>query len=692
MKRKIKLNYTKERALISDVLPYEIPLTFSNRHFYEFVSRNDFEYKNGVFEWRAKCRGSHLAIQILLGVHQPTIEGYTDGETSSLKLSKSEMTTIPFTYGITHKEDELRTLSFSHPRNQLKLVDFYNNHKNLMIYHCHKGRFSLRSPSSLARCVFMDNQARLPSGDEEAQPSGIIEEVDKEYRSLKSFFVYKKYSNIFKFFESKEYHQCEKKYNNMARLDISKCFDSIYTHSIAWSIFGKRTVKDVMSGAIEGGDIKGCFPDEFDELLQSENYGETNGILIGPESSRIFAEIILQYIDKEVLEELKLQNIFHESDYELFRYVDDYFVFYNDHAVYKKILIQLQGSLKQYKLNLNTEKEKIYQKPIITEITIAKKQISALLNDKLKYKIEESEEIRNEESVKVKHGNIFVRPSPLITEFKEIIKSSGVEYKDILNYSLAIVESKSKKIIDTYKEIEKTSSTSRSLVYAISSIIEFSFFIYSVSPRVNTTVKLARVLYVFISFLRTKESTRDDMNGVFKQIFENIYFITNKSGSKKYTQVETLYLLTVLSELGKDYRVEEEVIASFLGAKKKESVNTYQFTNDLNLFSITVALFYIRGKKRYNDLRDAIEQHIIERMESTASILSKDTERTVLFFDCLSCPYLSDDLKRHLLTLYGVEALSDQDSLIKLRGAWFTKWTDFDFGKELDAKRSLEVY
>jgi hypothetical protein len=23
---------------------------------------------------------------------------------------------------------------------------------------------------------------------------------------------------------------------------------------------------------------------------------------------------------------------------------------------------------------------------------------------------------------------------------------------------------------------------------------------------------------------------------------------------------------------------------------------------------------------------------------------------------------------------------------------WFTRWTDFDFGDELDAKRSLEVY
>ena len=34
--------------------------------------------------------------------------------------------------------------------------------------------------------------------------------------------------------------------------------------------------------------------------MQRLNYNETNGIVIGPEFSRIFAEIILQRVDKEV--------------------------------------------------------------------------------------------------------------------------------------------------------------------------------------------------------------------------------------------------------------------------------------------------------------------------------------------------------------------------------------------------------
>jgi len=42
--------------------------------------------------------------------------------------------------------------------------------------------------------------------------------------------------------------------------------------------------------------------------MQSANYGETNGIIIGPEFSRIFAELILQQIDKSVESDLRKED------------------------------------------------------------------------------------------------------------------------------------------------------------------------------------------------------------------------------------------------------------------------------------------------------------------------------------------------------------------------------------------------
>lgn len=64
--------------------------------------------------------------------------------------------------------------------------------------------------------------------------------------------------------------------------------------------------------------------------MQSVNARETNGIVIGPEFSRIFAEIILQYIDQKVEHELLEEKLCQKSNYECYRYVDDYFLFYND--------------------------------------------------------------------------------------------------------------------------------------------------------------------------------------------------------------------------------------------------------------------------------------------------------------------------------------------------------------------------
>lgn len=38
-RKKVKLNYSKERVLFSDVLPYECPIIFSNRYLYRFLAK-----------------------------------------------------------------------------------------------------------------------------------------------------------------------------------------------------------------------------------------------------------------------------------------------------------------------------------------------------------------------------------------------------------------------------------------------------------------------------------------------------------------------------------------------------------------------------------------------------------------------------------------------------------------------------
>ena len=40
MRKKVPISYSKERAVLSDVLSYETPVTFSNRYFYKYLIKH----------------------------------------------------------------------------------------------------------------------------------------------------------------------------------------------------------------------------------------------------------------------------------------------------------------------------------------------------------------------------------------------------------------------------------------------------------------------------------------------------------------------------------------------------------------------------------------------------------------------------------------------------------------------------
>ena len=714
MRKKIYLNYKKERAVLSDVLPYETPITFSNRHFYDFLLENKVHYVDGNIKWRADDKALESIVRILFGIGLDT-EIETKEEqylNKKIKLSRFKrpakkdpdkekkewsFVSIPFSYKISHKEKEHRELAVCHPRNQLQLVNLYQEFKESILYFCSISPFSIRRPSKIAKFIYHRDKTHYQRLSKE---DAVIEEFNKEYENLKSFFSYEDYSNVHKFYESYNYHRCEQKYDALMKLDISKCFDSIYTHSLAWALIGKEEVKENL------GKLKGTFADRLDRFMQGLNYQETNGIIIGPEFSRIFAELILQYTDKELSIRLEEKELYNKTDYEMFRYVDDYFVFYNDESIKDVIQQELQVLLREFKLSLNSAKAETYEKPIITEISIAKLKIADLLSDNLAYRFvdlkmnendlpQDEEDAENEDKEEeYKKGTIYVNSNKLITKFKTIIKESKVEYKDLQNYSLSVVERKSSRIIQDFYKLnpDEKEKNEKQVVQAILNILDFSFFIYSVSPRVNTTIKLCRIIKIYSDFLKRDDSNIDLRHLVFKTIYDKTLFILKKNTNAEHTQVETLYLLVALSELGKHYWLEEDVLRSYFGISKNSDGREYSISYMLNYFSITVLFFYMRDKQRYNELRQFLEKETCKKFDREIAFLKKDTELTLLLFDMLACPYIQLETKKALLAKYGITDSPLQESIIGKRKHWFTKWSGFDLAKELDAKKSSEVY
>ena len=721
MPKRLKIRYKKERAILSDVLPYETPLTFTNRHFYDFIENFKITFSDDKIFWKSNDNAAlDTIIHILFALpeNQKRISSQKNGikcydfnsdgrpksddHTKSDDQPKPEYPLIPFGYNIRHKQKEFRELNVPHPRSQILVVSFYEQYKESIIYYCLQSSFSIRAPRKIAAYKFYkDNLHKSKSSDDASS----IEEIDREYKNQKSFFSYKDYSNIYKFYESPRYHRCEKKYNKLLKLDISKCFDSIYTHSLAWALLGKQTVKENLKA------VENTFAGQFDRLMQNINYGETNGIIIGPELSRIFAEIILQAADKKIEFLLEtghgLQN---KVDFEMLRYVDDYFIFYNEEKDKNTIVEIAQHVLEEYKLHLNSAKEIEYEKPLITEMSIAKERISKLLENELKYKLETVEEENDEGHIKYnKKGSIYVKSKQLIIDFKTIIKDCQVEYKDTLNYSLSIIERKCQQIINNFTKAHPNHRSEEGFAKAIVSLLEFVFFIYSVSPRVNTTIKLCTVLKTFLSYLNGSKfcpeenkqapniKNSENKHRVFKCIYDNITLVMKKTKSSDATQVETLYLLIAMTELGKEYWLEEEVLAEHFGIEGLKSENPRK-NICLNYFSLTALLYYMREKAKYRDLRNLIEEMVIEKFQCDQKILRKSSEHTMLFFDMLSCPFIKIETKKEILQAYGIKDTKLQNDLINFQVAsapkqlCFTTWGGFNFAKELDAKRSQEVY
>ena len=421
-RKKIRLRYKKERVLFSDVLPYELPLIFSNRYFYRFLVNNGIRIEIGssgqdTLRWNMTEEKGILGIlSILFNRKLSEFEGK-----DCLTLRERELKRIPFTYCIRHKPVKHRYLSLMHPANQIKVIDFYDRYKDVIIYLCSKSNFSIRRPNKVA-CYFY-HKDRLHH-ELLGKKTDKVEMFFSEYENLKTFFSYKQYTNIYKFYEDYRYQRAEKKFSYLLKLDVQNCFDSIYTHSITWAICGGAlTYKDSFTGKFD--ESVGAI---WDKMMQEMNYNETNGIIIGPECSRIFAEVILQYVDQRVESDLLNLGFKNKVDYECYRYVDDYFFFYNDEKI-KNIAENLfQKYLKEFRLSLSQEKQDVYERPFITDITKAKAAIDDLLDNAVKiYSTEQDKEAIHEED-KEDEQDI----SPDAAEEEPIIKISHQDAIDKL--------------------------------------------------------------------------------------------------------------------------------------------------------------------------------------------------------------------------------------------------------------------
>jgi hypothetical protein len=144
-------------------------------------------------------------------------------------------------------------------------------------------------------------------------------------------------------------------YKYILKTDIKNFYPSIYTHSIAWAVHTKKTIR-TKGNRSNYSRFLGL---KLDKLIQYANDGCTNGIAIGPAISDLISEIVLSSVDTEASKIIDAKNI----DFIGVRFKDDYRFLCQSKEDANFIIKTLQKQMALFNLTLNEGKSKVEELP-----------------------------------------------------------------------------------------------------------------------------------------------------------------------------------------------------------------------------------------------------------------------------------------------------------------------------------------
>ena len=132
-------------------------------------------------------------------------------------------------------------------------------------------------------------------------------------------------------------------FSHLIHTDVTDCYGSLYTHSIAWALHGLSEAKEQKTSPLLGNKI--------DSHIQASRYGQTNGIAQGSVLMDFIAEIVLGYVDEQINLEL-VEN----TEIRILRYRDDYRIFANSDEQAEAVLKIVSDKLRAVGMRLGTSK------------------------------------------------------------------------------------------------------------------------------------------------------------------------------------------------------------------------------------------------------------------------------------------------------------------------------------------------
>ncbi len=133
-------------------------------------------------------------------------------------------------------------------------------------------------------------------------------------------------------------------FSHLLHTDVTDCYGSLYTHSIAWAIHGLEEAKKQRGN-------NSLLGNKVDSYIQASRYGQTNGIAQGSVLMDFIAELILGYVDEQINAELG-----ECTDIRILRYRDDFRIFANSDERAEEVLKVVSDNLRHVGMKLSVAK------------------------------------------------------------------------------------------------------------------------------------------------------------------------------------------------------------------------------------------------------------------------------------------------------------------------------------------------
>lgn len=683
MSKLLRISNSRYRAVISEVLPYERPVFFTNRFFARFL----------------KYYGVKVENDVLVATRNTDEPGLT--EFLALLGGKANDKRPCFQYSITKDgRKEGRCLSVIHPFHQVKMLEFYDRYKTLLIDFCQRSNFSIRYPYKVADYQ-KKSKGYYKIMSDDALPIDTSE-------SLKHFFSYKHYKNINNFYDDYRFLRAEKKFAKMVKMDLERCFERISPDKLSLAMFGH-----------EMEDCKGSMAYDFCQLQRDFN-NRKSGIVIGPEFSRIYAEIVLQRIDVDVEKIMNKKGFSLKEDYLFYRYVDDGFLFFNTEQTKEQFIYTYWNVLAKYGLQIN--KKKVWEfsdRPFVQNIGVVKNQLLHLIDVKFENRLQTFKGFAKMQN-KWMDTPTKIDSKTFIGEVRNILRLNGscngkcaIKYKDITSYLLGIIQKRLIKLLadfnilyGQYKKAEYEGYVNKEglqikeryerefLDFCIN-IVEILFYFLECDLRMSTSVKTVSIINKLQLFLRGRyqieEYTKSNkfpityVQRLDTKISDEIANVFRNVSPKASNMMEVLNLLEVEKMMNIQYQIEPKVLNDFL--KKCESLQ-----KDLNFFIVFEMLHFIKNANRYENLEPILNDWIDKQINSLHNTNVSSTEAVLTFLEVMCCPWFTPNKKQQYANLLFGKSSEKIYQFAKKKKELFIKWEGYKLDEAIQQINSEEVY